>query len=66
MPRDSSRVLIWRETADWLSFRFFPASVRLPASATAWKILSLSQSVDFIVFFDILQFVRCVDFFCGC
>ena len=40
----SSSALIWRLIADWLSRKVSPACVKLPASATAWKIRSLSQS----------------------
>src|SRR5206468_3720027 len=43
--RLSSSALIWRETADWLRLSISPAWVKLPASATAWKIRSLSQSI---------------------
>ena len=45
-PSCSSRAPIWREIADWLSFNDSPACVKLPASATAWKIRSLSQSIS--------------------
>jgi hypothetical protein len=41
---DSSKAWIWRDTADWLRFSVSPAWVKLPASATAWKTRSLSQS----------------------
>ncbi len=44
-PSCSSSAPIWREIADWLSFSDSPAWVKLPASATAWKIRSLSQSI---------------------
>ena len=44
-PSCSSSAPIWREIADWLSFKVSPACVKLPASATAWKIRSLSQSM---------------------
>ena len=44
-PSCSSSAPIWREIADWLSFSPSPACVKLPASATAWKMRSLSQSI---------------------
>ena len=44
--RLSSSARIWRLTADWLRCSVSPAWVRLPASATAWKIRSLSQSIS--------------------
>src|SRR5215813_12905831 len=47
-PSCSSSAPIWREIADWLSFSASPACVKLPASATAWKIRSLSQSMTFL------------------
>src|SRR5690606_26926917 len=40
-----SRAPIWRLTADWLRPSSWPAWVKLPASATAWKMRSLSQSM---------------------
>ena len=43
--RFSSSAEICRETADWLRFSVSPAWVKLPASATAWKTRSLSQSI---------------------
>ncbi len=43
--RLSSSARICRLTADWLRCSVSPAWVRLPASATAWKIRSLSQSI---------------------
>src|SRR5581483_7391951 len=43
--RLSSSELICRLTADCERFSVSPAWVKLPASATAWKILSLSQSI---------------------
>ena len=43
--RLSSSAPIWRLTADWLRLSDSPAWVKLPASATAWKIRSLSQSI---------------------
>src|SRR5271167_3047133 len=43
--RLSSSALIWRLTADWLRLSASPAWVKLPASATAWKTRSLSQSM---------------------
>src|SRR5215471_9648585 len=43
--RLSSSALICRLTADWLRFSDSPAWVKLPASATAWKMRSLSQSI---------------------
>ena len=46
-PSCSSSAPIWREIADWLSFSDSPACVKLPASATAWNIRSLSQSISF-------------------
>ena len=41
----SSSAEIWRDTADWLRLSVSPACVKLPASATAWKTRSLSQSI---------------------
>src|ERR1700751_2487410 len=41
----SSSALICRLTADWLRFSASPAWVKLPASGTAWKMRSLSQSI---------------------
>src|SRR5712692_10665684 len=43
--RLSSSALICRLTADWLRFSASPAWVKLPASATAWNTLNLSQSI---------------------
>src|SRR5579883_1311829 len=43
--RLSSSALICRLTADWLSLSTSPAWVKLPASATAWNTVSLSQSI---------------------
>src|ERR1700722_17794256 len=43
--RLSSSALIWRLTADWLRLKPSPAWVKLPASATAMKTRSLSQSI---------------------
>src|SRR5207237_7545215 len=43
--RLSSSALICRLTADWLRLSASPAWVKLPASATAWKTRSLSQSM---------------------
>src|SRR4051812_23813001 len=45
-PSCSSSAPIWRDMADWLSFSPSPACVKLPASATAWKMRSLSQSIN--------------------
>src|SRR5215469_5069515 len=42
----SSSALPCRLTADWLSVSIWPACVKLPAEATAWKIRSLSQSIS--------------------
>src|SRR3954470_15106303 len=47
-PSCSSSAPIWREIADWLSFSPSPACVKLPASATAWKMRSLSQSINLL------------------
>src|SRR3954464_10896494 len=41
----SSSALIWRLTADCDRPRVWPAWVKLPADATAWKMRSLSQSM---------------------
>ena len=45
MLPDVSGEEICRETADCERFSVSPAWVKEPASATAWKILSLSQSI---------------------
>src|SRR5205085_11403621 len=44
-PSSDSSAETWRETADCDSPSCSPACVKLPASAAAWKTLSLSQSM---------------------
>ena len=43
---ESSSPRICLLTADWLRFKMCPAPVKLPVSATTWKILSLSQFIQ--------------------
>ena len=40
-----SKDWICRLIADWLRFKLIVALVKLPASATAWNIFNLSQSI---------------------